>query len=201
MHNARFFRGLLLIIQTIRRSSLSRCLVVHRLLAGLGFNDIHVGVALHTCTCGNELTDDNVFLKTEQVVDLALDGSLGQHLCGLLEGCGGEEGLGLERRLGDTEQYLLALGMTRLGLALGYACIYLCVLILKLVDGNSGAGKQRRVACVVDAHFTRHLAGNDLDVLIVDVNRLSTVNALGLADDIIVNGVKSEDIHDIRRAL
>ena len=44
-------------------------------------NDLGVVVNLHTGTCGKELTDDNVLLKTQQMVGLALDGSIGQGTC------------------------------------------------------------------------------------------------------------------------
>ena len=46
-----------------------------------------------TGTCGDELTDDDILLQTGQRIDLALDGGLGQHAGGLLEGGGRQEGL------------------------------------------------------------------------------------------------------------
>ena len=48
-----------------------------------------------TGTCGDELTDDDVLLQTGQRIDLALDGGLGQHAGGLLEGGGRQEGIRL----------------------------------------------------------------------------------------------------------
>ena len=48
-------------------------------------------VCVQAGTGGNQLTNDNVLLQTGQVVLLALDGSLGQDLGGLLEGCGRQD--------------------------------------------------------------------------------------------------------------
>ena len=59
-----------------------------RFFTGIGFYDVHISVALHTCSGRYQLTDDDVLLKTEQMVDLTLDSCLGKHLGGLLEGGG-----------------------------------------------------------------------------------------------------------------
>ena len=40
---------------------LNRCMI--RIF---GLDDLNVVVNVHTGTCGNKLTDDNIFLKTEQ---------------------------------------------------------------------------------------------------------------------------------------
>ena len=47
-----------------------------------------VAVTLHTRSCGNELTDDNILLKTYKRVHLSLYGSVRKNLRGFLEGCG-----------------------------------------------------------------------------------------------------------------
>ena len=49
--------------------------------------ELYGTVTLHTGTCRNQLTNDNVFLQTDQMVNLAVDSRLGQNLGGLLEGC------------------------------------------------------------------------------------------------------------------
>ena len=58
---------------------------------------------------GDQLTDDDVLLQTGQRIDLALDGGLGQHAGGLLEGCSGQEGVVGQSSLGDAQQHLLIL--------------------------------------------------------------------------------------------
>ena len=55
---------------------------------------LEVTVCHQAGACRDQLTDDDVLLQTDQMVDLALDCSIGQDLGGLLEGCGGQEGIG-----------------------------------------------------------------------------------------------------------
>ena len=85
--------------------------------------NLNIVIQLHARTCRNELADDNVFLEAEQRIDLALDGGIGQNARRLLEGSSGQEAVGRQRRLCDTEQdwgdgrfgeTLLAGGDTRL---------------------------------------------------------------------------------------
>ena len=92
------------------------------------------GEALHTRTCGNELTDYDVLLESEQVIDLALYGGVGQHACGLLERSGGQERVGRKGCLGDTEQGRLILGVGEILLTRGLAAVNL---IVSLVEGSA----------------------------------------------------------------
>ena len=58
-------------------------LVVDHFLGHNGFRGgerIEVAVGLEAGACGDELADDDVFLQTDQMVDLALDGRVGQDL-------------------------------------------------------------------------------------------------------------------------
>ena len=52
-------------------------------------------IHVQTSTGRNQFTDNNVFLQSDKMVDLALDGSIGKDLCGLLEGCSRQEAVGL----------------------------------------------------------------------------------------------------------
>ena len=52
---------------------------------------------------GDKAADDDVFLKAAQVVHLALEGRLGEHLGGFLEGGRRDEGRGGQGRLRDAE--------------------------------------------------------------------------------------------------
>ena len=65
---------------------------------------LEVAVCLQTCTGRNQLADDDVLLQTDQMVDLALDGGVGQNLRRLLEGSCGEPGLGRQRSLRDAHE-------------------------------------------------------------------------------------------------
>src|SRR5688500_6653313 len=77
-------------------------------LAGEGFEGCLAlarlaGRDVRRCTgaCRDELADDHVLLEPDQVVLGAVDGGLGQHPGGLLEGRGGEERARVERGLRD----------------------------------------------------------------------------------------------------
>ena len=61
---------------------------------GRGLAGLVVTVCHEAGACGDQLTDDDVLLQANQMVNLALDGGIGQDLGGLLEGCGGQEGVG-----------------------------------------------------------------------------------------------------------
>ena len=57
---------------------------------GVGSDDRNSGkvpVYGKTGTCRDEASDDDVLLKTDQVIDLTLDGSIRENLGCLLEGC------------------------------------------------------------------------------------------------------------------
>ena len=73
-------------------------------------NDELVKLA-QTCTGGDAMTADNVLLHTLETVLLATDGSLVEHLGGLLERSGRHEALGTEGSTGDTLEYLSGCGL------------------------------------------------------------------------------------------
>ena len=70
-----------------------------------------------TSTCRDKVTADNVLLHTLQIIDLALDSRLVEHLGCLLEGSSRDERLRTQSGAGDTQQDLLGgstLGVTHL---------------------------------------------------------------------------------------
>ena len=131
------------------------------------------------------------------MVNLALDGSLGKDLRGLLERGGGQEGIGLYRCLCDTEKHRCAGCKTDISFACVDTRLELFVLLLKVADINGCADKDIGVAGIVNPDLSRHLTCNDLDMLVVDVNRLHTVDSLHLAEDVVIDRIESADAEDI----
>ena len=67
---------------------------------------------------------------------------------------------------------------------------------------HNGAGQQIRAAGIVDADLAHHLADDDLDVLIVDVNALLTVDLLDLLNQIVLPaGIDAADAQHVMRAV
>ena len=58
---------------------------------------------------------------------------------------------------------------------------------------HGGTGEQIGVARVLHLHLPHHLADDDLDVLVVDVNALLTVNRLDLLDQVVVDRLQTCD--------
>ena len=139
------------------------------------------------------------------MVDLALDGGLGEHLGGLLEGRGGEEGIGGEGRLGDTHEELGGLSLTQrlaglgIDLTCGIAARNVLVGVHQLQNVDHRAGEQVGVAGFLHTHLAHHLADDDLDMLIVDVNALLTVDLQNLLNEVVVNGGSAADAQHVVR--
>ena len=126
------------------------------------------------------------------MIDLRLDGGVGQDLCGLLEGGCAHPAFGCKGRLGDTHEKL---GVGRLGeslLTCRYALVDAAVCRLQLADVNGCAGEQLGAAGILDLHLAHHLTHDDLNVLVVDVNALLTVDLLDLLDDVVANAEAAE---------
>ena len=136
------------------------------------------------------------------MVHLALDRSLGQDLRRLLEGSGGQEGVGGQRGLGDTHEQGGGGGHHQLaavlaGLAGGDAGLDGLLGVQILHDLHGGAGEQLGVAGFLDADLPHHLAHDDLNVLVIDVNALLTVGLLDFLDEVVVDGGDAADAQDL----
>ena len=183
-----------------------------RRIVGDGIVGLLLEVAVHgkSGTGRYELTDDDVFLKPDKVIDLALDGGLGKNLCGLLEGRCRKEALGRKGGLGDTHKKLGIGSLAQALLACLYALLDLAVCRLELADIDCCAGEQVGAAGLLYLDLAHHLADDDLDMLIVDINALLTVDLLNLLDDIgadtgaavliVVNAADTQDIVRAERA-
>ena len=136
------------------------------------------------------------------MVHLALDRSLGQDLRRLLEGSGGQEGVGGQRGLGDTHEQGGGGGHHQLaavlaGLTGGDAGLDGLLGVQILHDLHGGTGEQLRIAGFLDADLPHHLAHDDLNVLVIDVNALLTVGLLDFLDEVVVDGGDAADAQDL----
>lgn len=103
-------RELLVQVLELHRSPLGQRLGVGRSRAvdvhvavGRAIRQLGVGVRLEAGTSRDLLTDDDVGLKVEQVVDLALDGSLGKDASGTDERSARQPGVDVGRDLERTQ--------------------------------------------------------------------------------------------------
>src|SRR5437868_1522464 len=140
--------------------------------------DVDAAVALEARGRRDQLADDHVLLQAEQPIGLALDRRVRQHLRRLLEGRGGEEGLGRERRLRDPEDQRFERRLL--------ALLLLDARVLTLQDDlvDELSGQELRRAGVLDAYLLQHLPDDQLDVLVVDVHALRLVDLLHLGDEV-----------------
>src|SRR5215471_10343118 len=133
---------------------------------------------LESRASGNQAAHDDVFLEAAEIVHLAGDGSFREHASGFLEAGGGDERIGRERRLGDTQEQRSARSGT--AAALDGLIVFLAEaeLVNLLFEEEVG------VTNVFDLDPAHHLARDGLDVLVVDVNALEAVNLLNGVDEV-----------------
>src|SRR5262245_31983912 len=178
-----------LLLGELLRGRLSR---LHRL-------DLKRAVVLQPGGRRDQLADDDVLLEAHEPVALALEGRIREDLGGLLEGGGREERLGGERRLGDPEDDPLGPGRRLRLLALQ--------LLVDRVEDQAVlqlTGQQLGRALRLHPDLLQHLAHDQLDVLVVDVDALRAVDPLDLGDDVELGlrpAVDREDLGRIERAL
>src|SRR4051794_9888809 len=164
----------------------------------LGRLDLDRAVALQARGRRDQLPDDHVLLQAREAVDLALERRVREDLGGLLEGGRRQERVRRQRRLRDAEDDLLGLGAL---LALrDHGVVDLPV----LVAVDELPGQEVRVALLVDPDLLEHLAHDQLDVLVVDVDALGLVDLLDLLDQVDL-GVRAaaqvEQLVRVERAL
>ena len=71
--------------------------------------------------------------------------------------------------------------------------------VLKLVDIDDGAAQERGVAGIFDPDLAHHLADNDFDVLLVDVDALLAVHREDALGQVILNGFDAGDAQHVVR--
>ena len=146
-----------------------------------------------TGTGRNEPPDDDVLLQSVQGVDLAADSGFGQHAGGFLEGCRRDERAGLQRGLGDAQQNRLAFSLLQ-AFELG-----LCVDFLELDEIKLFALDQRGLAAILDFDLLEHLTNDNLDVLIVNLHALQTVDVLDFVHEVGCQCLDALDAQDVVR--
>ena len=144
-------------------------------------DNLNIVVSGQARTCRDELTDDDILLKADERILLALDSRIGEHSCGLLERCRRQERICGKGSLGDTEQHSCALRQFS-------ACLQSFVIcVVKLYSVYNRAYEQIGVTGLLDLDFADHLTNDNLDMLIIDIDTLEAVNPLNLLDEIIRN--------------
>ena len=133
---------------------------------------LNAAVVLESRSGGDEPAHDDVFFEAAQIVHLAGHRGFGEDAGGLLEAGGGDERVGRKRSLGDAQEQRAARSGTA---TVGDDAIVLFAeaeLVYLLFE------QERRVSHIFDLYTTHHLAGNGLDVLVVDIHALEAVDLL-----------------------
>ena len=73
----------------------------------------------------------------------------------------------------------------------------LAVLLVEHLLVDIFAMEEGRVARIGDAHFLQHLADDDLNVLIVDIDALEAIDLLHLVDEILLEFADAANIEDL----
>src|SRR5476651_687460 len=139
----------------------------------------------------DQTTHNHVFFQAAQVIALAGYRCFGQYASGLLEGGRRDERLSGQRRLGDTQQHTSEFGNEFL-VASQTLVLYQYVSQFHLV-----ALDETRIAGFSDFNFTQHLTQDGLDVLIVDLHALQTVNVLDLVNDVLGQRTHTQQTQDV----
>src|SRR5471032_1526996 len=150
-----------------------------------------LAVISQTGTRRDQTTHDYVFFQAAQVIALAGYRRLGQYASGFLEGSRRDERFGGQRRLGDTQQHASELGNEFL-VARQTLVFYQNVSQFHLV-----ALDESGIAGFSDFNFTQHLTQDGLDVLIVDLHALQTINVLDLVHDVLGQRTHTQQSQDV----
>ena len=136
----------------------------------------------------DQLADNHVFLQTPQVIGAAVNGGLGQHPAGFLEGSGRQPRLGGQGGLGDSHQLRTTLGGFPARVHQGPVDVPELNLVHQL---------RRQVIGVVggeDAHLAQHLPHDQLNMLVVDFHPLVAVHVLHLLHQVLLRGPHPSDL-------
>ena len=122
------------------------------------------------------MAHDHVFLKAAETINFAKRCCFGKHTGRVLEGRRRDKAVGLERSLSDTEQNWRSFG--RFPALLDHATVFgFEIKPIDLVTPEQGG-----IARICDFHLAQHLAHDDLDMFVVNLDALQPINFLHLID-------------------
>ncbi|RML80683.1 hypothetical protein ALQ89_06468 [Pseudomonas amygdali pv. tabaci] len=150
-----------------------------------------LAVISQTGTGRDQTTHNHVFLQAAQIIALASHSRLGQHAGCLLEGGRGDERLGGQRCLGDTQQHASELG-DKLVFRAQTLVFYQYVSQFHLVTLD-----ETGIARLGNFNLAQHLTQNRLDVLVVDLHALQTVYILNLVNDVLGQRTHTQQTQDV----
>src|SRR2546428_8077924 len=154
---------------------------------------LDVAVVLQSGSSRNQTSHNDVFFQTTQIIDFAADGCFGKHPRGLLEGCRGNERIGAQRRLGNSQQQRTPHGR------LAAFRLHTFVLFQKLELVYLFLKQELRVANFFNFDPAHHLADDHLNMLIVDVDALEPIDLLDFVDQVSLQFLFSQDPQDVVR--
>ena len=141
----------------------------------------------------NEATDNDVFLQTAKFISLAHNRRFGQNTRRFLEGSGGNERVGGQRGLGNTQQHVVEIGWD---LAFGNSPVIFSQQLGTLdLLGLDELG----IAWLGNRDTTEHLTDDHFNVLVVDLDALQTIDVLNFVRDVASQGLDTLQTQDIVR--
>src|SRR5258708_27173903 len=139
------------------------------------------------------MSHSHVLLKSTEKIDLAERRRFREHSGSILEGSRRDETIGLKRRLGNPKKHWN--GFRRFTTLFGDSPIFFVE--FKSVDLITP--EQFGITRFGDFHFPQHLANNDLDMFIINLNALEAVHLLHLVYQMLLQILRSADIQDFMR--
>src|SRR5258708_15855404 len=139
------------------------------------------------------MSHSHVLLKSTEKIDLAERRRFREHSGSILEGSRRDETIGLKRRLGNPKKHWN--GFRRFTTLFGDSPIFFVE--FKSVDLITP--EQLGITRFGDFHFPQHLANNDLDMFIINLNALEAVHLLHLVYQVLLQILRSADIQDFMR--
>ena len=129
-------------------------------------------VSIEACSRWNQATNDDVFLKATEPIRFPFDRSLGQNTGSLLEGCGRDEAVSIQRGFGNPQQ-------DRSILRWSAACDgHRFVNLLNLIHFNEFTRKHRGVTTVIYPDLRGHLTDDHFNVFVGNSDSLGLINPL-----------------------
>ena len=125
------------------------------------------------------------------MINTTRDGTRDKNASRILEGCCRQEGVGVDRDLGDTEEHLLV------GSRLFTFCGCLCVSFSNSCARYDITGDEFGITWLLDHDAREHLANDNFEVLCGDFMTLSSVDSENIVKDIALGCFDALVLHEI----